>query len=244
MTQAPPTNTPPPKDNVLRYLLLGCLGIFLVGFLAVVIGGWYVASHFKQVASNVGRGFAVKIIEESNLPADQKKGITAHIDRVMEDYKAGKISDDQLGQIMEQIVKSPVLVVGIVYAAQEKYVKTSGLSAEEKTAAERTLQRLGRGAYEKKIPEDVFKKIMQPMMTTDANGKEQLKEKVTDDELRQTLALAKAEADKAGVPDEPYMIDISAEIGKAIERGLHPPALTQPATPVTQPGDVEVESQG
>src|SRR5436190_1674566 len=125
MTQSPPNNAPPtpPKDNLLRYLLLGCLGFFLLVVLVVVIGGWYVASHFKQVATTFGRDVTVGFINDSNLPADQKRGITAHIDRVTEDYRKGKITDEQLGKIMEQIMESPVIVIGVVYAAQEKYIK-------------------------------------------------------------------------------------------------------------------------
>lgn len=238
MTQITPhPSQESPKNNTVKIVLIGCLGVFLFAVLCVSITAWYVATNIRTIGANLGQKVAVSVINDSKLPDDQKKGIISHIDRVVNDYKAGKITDEQLGQIFEKIAKSPVTIMGIVMMAEEKYVTPSKLTATEKSDAVRTLQRLGRGAYEEKIEKDKIDKIMETLMTTDSSGNKKIKEKLTDEELRAFLKLAKDEADRADVPDEAFVVDMAAEIGKSIEEALHPkespaatelPAATQP----------------
>jgi len=112
--------------------------------------------------------------------------------------------------------------LGLVMAADEKYVKPSGLSNDDQDAARRTLQRLARGAFEKTIPENEVQEAMQLVMQHQPDGSQQLKERLTDDELKAFLEKAKEKADAASVPDEPFEVNIADELEKAIDKAIKP----------------------
>jgi hypothetical protein len=65
---------------------------------------------------------------------------------------------------------------------------------------------------------------MQHIATRGSNGEWQLRENLTDEELRAFLAAAKAEADKAEIPAEPAEFDPSDELKKVIDSTLSGPA--------------------
>ncbi len=95
--------------------------------------------------------FAAQAIQQSQLPDDQKTRITKRVDGLADDFKNGKITFEDFGKVLEQIGDSPLLPLAMVYGAEEKYLKPSALSKEEKDAGVRSLQRLARGVAEKNI---------------------------------------------------------------------------------------------
>ena len=122
---------------------------------------------------------------------------------------------------MEQIAESPLLPLGLVMAADEKYVKPSGLTNEEKDAGRRIATARSR-SLEKTIPENDSQEVMKLVMEPQPGGGERLKEQLTDDELKAFLEKAKEKADAASVPDEPFEVNIADELEKAIDKVLKP----------------------
>lgn len=59
-------------------------------------------------------------------------------------------------------------------------------------------------------------------MDRQPDGSEQLKERLTDAELKAFLEKAKEKADAANVPDEPFEVNIADELEKAIDKALKP----------------------
>jgi 2-hydroxychromene-2-carboxylate isomerase len=171
-------------------------------------------------AANFARAALVNAVNESQLESAEKKAIVAQIDRVVEQYKAGQITNVDLQRILEELGQSPLMGALIVYGIETKYVQTSGLSDAEKAAARLSLQRVLRGLHEKKIVLQALDAALDKVCRKDSAGNRQLKERVTDQELREFVAACRAEADKAGVPDEPYLVKASDEIRKAIDRAL------------------------
>ena len=129
----------------------GCAAVCLL-LVAVGVGVW-VSMNWKDWAADLGKQVAADAIAKSSLPAEDKARVLNRINQLADDFKVGKVSTEQLGKVMEQIAQSPLLPLGLVMAADEKYVKPSGLTDEDKDAGRRTLQRLARGAFEKTIPE-------------------------------------------------------------------------------------------
>ena len=212
----------PPRSNGCRNLALGC-GCATAVILAVVAGlGVWVAMNWKNLAADFGKQIAADAVAKSSLPAEDKARILNRINQLADDFKAGKVSTEQLGKVMEQIAQSPLLPLGLVMAADEKYVKPSGLTNEEKDSARRTLQRLARGTFEKSISEEDTQEVMKLVMDHHPNGNEQLKDRLTDDELKAFIEKAKEKADAASVPDEPFNVNIADEIEKAIDNVLKP----------------------
>lgn len=208
-----------------RGLSTGCtiiLVIFAVILLALGIGGWYVYSNWKGWAA-MGMEEATKAtLADSGLPQDQRDKILAEVQKFGTDFKEGRITVEQFGKVMEQVVESPLLPLAGVHAARAKYVEPSTMTAEEKAAAVRSLQRFARGITEKKItpPQQVIDDVVKPVTTLKPDGRWEMKANPTRQELDQFIANVKAKADEAKIPDEPYDLNIADELTKAINTAL------------------------
>jgi len=179
-----------------------------------------VVSNVKSIASDVAREMIVSVVDESELDEEEKQAIVAQVDRVVDKYKSGEISTEDLGRIMEELAESPLIGVIMVYSIEAKYVVPSGLSDEEKEQARVTLQRVLRGVYEEKIDPSEIEPLMEHMTNEMPDGTQQMKESVTDQELRDFLAECKKKADEAEVPDEPFEVKISEEFRRAVDSAL------------------------
>lgn len=248
---AEPQPGPPARQKSwLPSCLAGCLVVGLLGLLVCSGLAWYVAKNIKPIASNVARQAIVSTIEQSELDPAEKRAIIAEVDRVVDQYRTGKITLQDLGRVLEELAKSPVMQNIFVYAVEKQYVEPSGLADEEKQAAHLTLQRVLRGIYEQKLKEGDLDPALDHLSTKRQDGQRQMKDKVTDEELRKFLAECQRVADQTGVPTEPLEVKISEEFRKAIDRAMaspHKPAapasgespasgdvLEKPATPASE----------
>ena len=213
---------PPPRQNS-RWLpacLIGCLGGFLVLALLCAGGTWYTVRNAPRLGADLTRSTLTQFVENSELKPEDKRAVIAQIDRVAAKYKRGEITLEQVTQIGEEIMQGPLMVLLMALAAEEQYLNASGLSAEEKAAAKRTVQRVGRGVVEKKITEEELDPLLDHVSTKGANGQRAFAEKLTDEQLRQFLTEAKALVDAKGIPDEPYQVDVGAQLKSAVDRVL------------------------
>ncbi len=201
----------------------GCLIVTLICLAILVIGGTYLALNYRSLAARGAAYLVKKTIEASELPADQKQALISRVDRLRDDFLAGKVSDEQLKRILEEIVEGPLLPVGVVLFIEQQHVAPSGLSDQEKQDARLTLQRLARGVIEKKIPYANLDPLFAAISTTDGKGHRELKKKLTDTELRDFLTLARHEIEAAKVSEEPLKIDLAKELDEAIDRAMQEP---------------------
>ncbi|MEK7866934.1 MAG: hypothetical protein AAB434_09655 [Planctomycetota bacterium] len=199
-------------------VLKGCLIVAAILVVLAACAGVYVALKWKSWAADAARAAVRDSVEGSQLSEDQKKRVIARIDRFADDFESGKVSIEQVTKVFEEIASGPLLPLTMVYAAKEKYIKPSALSADEKAAGTRSLERVARGVYEKKIPQSALEELTAPISTTNAQGQKQLKETLTTEELNAFLAAAKKKADDAGMPDEAFTVDIATEIENAIDK--------------------------
>ncbi|MBI2477704.1 MAG: hypothetical protein HYV60_03370 [Planctomycetia bacterium] len=213
----PPSESPKKRSGCATCLIV-LLGLMFVGILLCGFGTWYVVKK----APDWARDAIVSGIEGSDLTAEDKQIVTEQVDRVVDDYKAGKITMQQLGEIAQELSESPLLPLMMAMAAEEAYVKPSGLSDEEKEQAERTFQRVARGVFEKQIDTDELNTALDFVSTADANGNRQFKNPVTDEDLRLMLTELKRLADETEIPDEPYEVNVGAEFKAAVDRVLSP----------------------
>lgn len=231
MTQAPfpgHENTPPSDETfeqrqsrtkqggVWKYLLIGCLGIIVVGIIIAAIGSFVVYKNWRGWSANFVTDTSKKLINSSQLPGDQKTRMISSIEKVGKDFKDGKLTLEQVGKIAERIASSPMMSMGMVYFFEQQYVSPSGLSAEEKTDARRTMERLARGVFEKSITQHEMSTLTAPLMEKGADGKNKLKKTITDTELRDFLANANKQVETAKIPDEPFKVDMANELDKVI----------------------------
>ncbi|MBC7821658.1 MAG: hypothetical protein IAG10_32630 [Planctomycetaceae bacterium] len=221
-TLRPDEFSPPPPPSGCRNFAMGC-GCALGCLLLVVVGiGVWVAMNWKTLSADFTKKVAADAVAQSSLAPEDKVRVLNRINQLADDFKDDKVSLEQLGKVMEEIAKSPLLPLGLLMVADEKYLKPSGLSDDDKEAGRRTLQRFARGAFEKSIADGDVKEVMKLLTDRQADGSEKLKERLTDAELEAFLAKAKEKADAADVPDEAFEVNIADELEKAIDKVLKP----------------------
>lgn len=209
--------------------IVGCLAVVgllaLIGIIAAVIIGPRLPGLLRGAGAEGLRQLGTVAINETDLPADEKPEMVAHIDRVAEGVKDGSIGLEQFGTLMEDLFTDPIFQVGIVYTIDEGYLKPSGLPEEEKAEGSTQLKRFAQGILEGSIAQDALNNAAAPVGSTDAEGDFSLNAKagVTDDQLRQVIGNAARLADSAGVPAEPRVIDLSDEFGRVIAESLGEP---------------------
>jgi hypothetical protein len=185
--------------------------------LAVLVGVW-VSRHWRSWASDLGAVGMKQFVATADLPAAQQQAISEQIDRVADGFKTGRLSVEQMKQIMQDIGKSPLMASIMASAADKKYISKSGLSDEEKVESRKTVRRFARGVIDHKIDREASDATMAHISHRESNGSVQPKQFVSDDELRAFLKEAKEQADKAGIPDQPETIDAAAEFKKLSTR--------------------------
>jgi hypothetical protein len=208
------------QSNTGRNLLLGCLGVILLVIVVGIIAGIYVARNARQWVGDGMHTAGVAMIKDSNLPDDQKERIILQIDELHQGFLAGVITFEQLGQVFAEIAESPLLPMGLVWAMDAKYVEPSGLDDQAKADARLQLQRFARGVYEEQLNETDVDEVIEPYSTVAPDGSRELKEQLTDEELNALIADVKQRADSAGISNEPFDVDIAAEVEKAIDEAL------------------------
>lgn len=217
-----------PKKSSGGCFLYGCVGVIVLS-VALCAGGGIAMYFFKGELLKMGGNFAadqarevmVKALDELEIEPAERAEVTEQIDRVTNGFKAGQIDLEQVMQIGKNLAEGPIGKVMMMYMVQQKYVKPSGLSADEKQAADVVLQRVTRGVIDGEITPEQLQQVADDLMTTGADGKSSPKDSVTDEELRSFIAKAKALADEKGIPAEVQPVDISDEFRKAIDKVLN-----------------------
>lgn len=203
-----------------RSCLTGCGCAVIAFFLVVIALGVFVAYSWRWVAASVCRQVANQAIAAAPLPEADRQRITQRVDRMADDFAAGRITLEQLGRIVEEMTKGPLFALALIHAADLKYVQPSGLAPAEKRAARRTLERLARSLVEQKLRVQDTEALLKPIVTIDDDKDVTLKEIVTDAELREFLAGAKKKVDDLGIPDEPFALNVADAVDEAIDRAL------------------------
>jgi hypothetical protein len=201
-------------------VLVGCLIAVAVVIILLAIGAIYVGMHWKGWAANAVQQMTAAAIKEAGLPKDQQDQILADVRKLGDEFKAGTLTLDQIQKVGAAIAASPLLHLGALQLANQKYIEPSTMTTEEKAAANRSLQRFARGVYEKKITTNTVEDVIKPVITLQPDGSWELKEKPTREELDQFVANAKEKADAAKVPDEPFDLNIAKELHKTINSAL------------------------
>ena len=224
---------PPPKKSGFPWLislLLIFVGMMFLGGVLLVGGIWYVAANADRWLVGLGREAIVAMIQDSEIPAQEKTEVIEQIDRVVTAYKDRKINQEDLNRVLTELQDSPALTVVSLYGIDESYLADSKLSEAEIAAGRRAFQRVIRGVYEKKIEEDALydalpeEREMSTGNQTDGAivrpASTNSESEISDDDLREAITKLKVMADNAQIPDEPFQLDIGDEIKKVVDKAL------------------------
>jgi len=203
---------------------IGCL-ISLVVLLAVVaLGVWWITQNWRGLASSIGSEALKEGINATELSPEEKDEIGVQIDRLADELREGRLTGQQLQTIMEQVMDSPLMTTIVASAIESKYIADSGLSDDEKNDGRQTIRRFLRGSIDGKIKEKGIDAAMQHVARRNSqNDAWELRESVTDEELRAFFTEAKAQADLAEIPPEAEDVDPSDEFKRIIDDAIEAP---------------------
>lgn len=219
----PPPNPPEQRKSGWTGCLIGCGIVFLVMLVVCVGSGVWIARNGKRILTDFTSDALVQTIQQvEGLEPQDKEIMIAEVRRVANAYKSGQITLEKMGKIMESLAESPLIVIGIVAAADKKYIQPSTLSDEEKAAARLAAQRVARGTFEKKIRQEQLEPVLDILSTKGPNDQRQFKPQLTDEELREFTRQATQLADGAQVSNEPFQLNIGEEFKRAVDRVLDP----------------------
>jgi len=201
--------------------LIGCGTVAGVLLLALIVGGIYVYVNFHSIVSGVANASVRSVVRNSQLPENQKTKILDRVDALKKKYDRGDVSTGQLAKIANKLSQGPLMTIGTVRFLEVKYIEGSSLSKKEKKQAHRTLDRFARGLDEEKIAPGALEKVTEPLRNKDQSGKQKYKSNPTKDELRIFLDAARKRVEKAGIPDEPYNVDVAGKFNRVVEEVLN-----------------------
>jgi hypothetical protein len=213
---------PPPRKSGLSWLwglLFIFLGFLFLGGVVCVAGVCYVAANLDKWVVGIGREAIVAAINDSELPDEEKTEVITQVDRLVTAYKERKINQADLERVMTELEDAPALKALTLYGIDEQILEGSNLKGRELDQARRTFQRALRGIYEGKISDEAFFNLL-PGDFEDVRLASTATPDNDDDDLRECLAKLKVMVDNAGIPNEPFQLDIGDEVKKLVDRAL------------------------
>ena len=200
--------------------LKGCLIAAVVFLVAILLLGIWVSNNWQRWAADLASEVLNQMIDDSELPGPEKVEVKEQVARLTDGFRDGNISGDQLGTIMELILDSPLFTSVIVASIEKKYIEPSGLEDAEKEEGRVALRRFVRGMISHKISEDDFEEAMSKIADKQPDDEWQMRESVTDEQLRELIQLVKENSDAAEIPAEVEEVDHSEEIRRIIDTVL------------------------
>lgn len=207
-----------------------------------IIGAVIVMMNWRGWTASGMKAGMTAVVQQSDLPADQKRRIIVQVDQLAEAFKNKQITFEEFGRIAEALEDHPILPIGVLEFVETNKLQASSLSAEDKAAGILAVQRLQRGLDERTLTMDDIQPVLDPISQLDDQGNTTVIDNPTNVQLQSFIEAAQQKADEAGVPNEPFEVDIAAEIESLINDTLGrqvvttpPPAVEAEATPAALP---------
>jgi hypothetical protein len=200
------------RGGALKVVLI-ILGVIVF---CVALGAVFVAMNWKTWAVTAANAATEQMVKESGLPDDQKDAILAEVRQLGDDFKSGKVTTQQMAEMAKEISEGPLIPLAGVQLARHKYIEPSAMTSAEKNASILAVQRFARGVYEKKIQRSELDEVIAPISEPGPGKRKRLKDNATSAEVTQFVANAKAKADAANIPNEPFDLNIADELKKTV----------------------------
>ena len=202
---------------IITLLLIGG-GVLLLGSVLVVGAVWWAVSSLEGFVVDLGREGMVAMVQESDLPAQEKDEVTVQIDRVVAAYKAGHIDQTDLERLMTRLDESPAMAYIAWAGVEQLYLDELELPAADEARSRLAFQRALYGMSTGKIDEDKLYEAMPNEEAFDRALSDE-PERARELFLKGTDKL-QALADEAGVPPEAPAVDVSEALKKLIDEML------------------------
>ena len=224
-------STTPQEPSKGKGCLKGCLIITAVLLIIGALGIWYTATHWHGWVASLFDNLVDETLNQVDLPETEKAEIQDQVKRVTDALREGRITNQQVGRLIEQLAESPLVGAWILFTIEQQYLDASGLSDEEKEAGRKAWQRVTHGVRDRQISEHDLDALLHHIGTKNQDGQWEPRETISDEELSAFLDECGRLADKAGVAEEVDSVDLSEELKRIIDTVLsaEDPALEDPS---------------
>ncbi len=210
----------PKKKGWFGSCLIGCLVVGVIMAVLCGIVGFIAYKQGPSIAVNASREVVKVMLEESELPLEEQEAVLTQFDRVGDAFVAGDLSWEESFALMEDFAQSPAMTFVVLFGIEHKYLENSGLSEEEREDAKQTMTRIMRAVMEDELSSDEIQELSNVVMTNPGTEKARLKEVLSDQELRDFFAQAKAMMDEKEIPFEESTTNISDKIKEIVDKHL------------------------
>jgi hypothetical protein len=213
--------------------LKGCFIMLLLMVVVIAVLAYVISQNWRGWAASFADSFVIPgALDATNLPVEEKQQIQAELKRPLDALRSGELKTEQIDDLIEAIVESPLLPSLALSVVDATYFAKSNLPPQEIAAGRLALRRFARGVVDNKINEPAVERALSYIADRDGDNWI-FREQVSDDQLRGLIATAAQEADAAGVPAQVEEVDPSDEVRRLIDTVMGPanaaPAQIPPA---------------
>jgi hypothetical protein len=225
------TEKEPKSSSCLKMLGIGCVVLVVVLVIAIGSGVYFLKTRGLELVSSAITSMTESMLRESQLTDAEREGVRGEISRLTTRLKAGEISLDHVKKLADGIQKGPLPTLLFLQGVATGNLVPPDIPTEERTSARLNAQRLQRAAVEGKVTPQVLQEVLKaiPREQNDPPKAEQEppkwslespKKEITAEDWRPVMGLIKKLADDAGIPNEPYQLELTQEIRKLLDEVL------------------------
>lgn len=202
---------------------IGCGIATLILAIILALGAWFVAKNAKSWTAGAFASVVNQAVEQSTLPDEQKLAITNRVEHIKDEFVAGNITLEQIGQAMENLNVENLIAAGFTQAIGSGIIEQSQLSDDDKATGKQVMNRLATGVLDGNISTKQIEQAIAPIMQQSGSNKWEFKKNPTPEELQQVLENATDLADKAGIPQDVEAVDFGKRVEEAFDDALGTP---------------------
>ncbi len=228
-----PARSNPRRGRVLKVLLT----VFLV--LVLICGGVVALAllNARSVLAWMTSRPLNNAVQQCSLPADQKARINASLNRLIDDFKNGRVSYAQFSMVFQKLAEEPFFNYVLLELARSETLRSREFDDKRRADILLQLDRLERGIVEKRLPADNVAVAMDTISARKPVGIRELKPQLTGADLEALAKTARAQTDPAGIPNERYQLSIAGELDAVINQVLGTVTASAPAAPPPPPSE-------
>jgi hypothetical protein len=214
---------PPRKIGCMQMLGIGCAGALVLAFVVGVVLYYKAGDWLRAGGAAIANLAATEVMDEFEIPKAERDAAMVPIREFTEKVKNNEVSPEQIGQVMKTFAEGPAFAAIAARGFEAKYLKKSGLTDDEKAEGKKTLTRFAHGISSGAVSPLALDGVKDIVTTPKKGGNKdefELKETLTDEEVRKALAHMKSHADRAEVEDREFKVDLAKEIRASIEKGM------------------------
>jgi hypothetical protein len=219
-------------------LALAC-GSVVVCLALLAVGGYWAYKNVRRLAADAAYAATEKALDQAPLEDLERDEILLQVARVRDGFSNGDLGLDQMHRFFETVGEGPLLPLAAVMAVERMVLEPSGLSFDEKVEGQIHLERVARGLFERSITREQAMRVLEPLETdsrrahrerADAKDSDRvsihvssekwslnIEEDPTDEQVLEMLRVARATADAAEIPVEPFEVDLVLEVRRAVD---------------------------